>query len=48
VDELAGRDVWLIGFSDGADRRYALIDADSGQFLSGCGGPEPTFATPIP
>lgn len=48
ADELAGRAVWLIGFSDGTDRRYALIDASSGQFLSGCGGPESSFGTPTP
>ena len=48
ADELAGRDVWIIGFSDGSERRYALVDAQTGRFMSGCGGPEATFHTPTP
>lgn len=48
ADELAGRDTWVLGFTDGGNRRYALIDAQTGQFMGGCGGPGAAFGTPTP
>lgn len=48
ADELAGRDVWVVGFSDGSERRYALVDPQTGHIMSGCGAPEAAFHTPTP
>jgi hypothetical protein len=49
ADELRGRDAWVLGFEhEDGQHYYAMIDARTGQFLSGCTGPADASGIPAP